>query len=150
MTQGTIKVIENDMYQFLLCLSLSLRSSRMAEPRAKVSKVIQCRDGQTTITEQRTDSILKQMDGPITVPSWAHKQNAWTWHICKNWVWNAFSMLPKTDFTKLLCQQYVLYFLAIALKSQEPYSYHFVRWYKWFIIVFKKPANISAVQSQTH
>lgn len=47
-------------------------------------------------------------------------------------------MLHKTDFTKLLCQQYVLYFLAIALKSQGRYSYHFVRWYKWFIIALKK------------
>lgn len=59
MTLGRImKVIENDMYQFPLYLSLSLRSCRMAEPRAKVSEVIQCRDDQTNITEQRTDSIV--------------------------------------------------------------------------------------------
>lgn len=37
----------------------------------------------------------------------------------------AFSMHPTTDLPKLLCQQHVLYLLAIALKSQGLYCYSY-------------------------
>lgn len=67
---------------------------------------------------------------------------------------NAFSMHPNTDFTKLLCQQYVLYFLAIALK--DPIATILLGDINVIINELgyskkkKKSANISAVQSQTH